>query len=59
MFPIVLDETTVAEFTERAGVGKGTFFTYFPSKVAVLTGVASLHDCFTTSFQVVMRGLRP
>jgi AcrR family transcriptional regulator len=37
-----LDETTVAEITERADVGKGTFFTYFPSKVAVLTGVASM-----------------
>jgi AcrR family transcriptional regulator len=37
-----LDETTVAEITERADVGKGTFFTYFPSKVAVLTGVAAM-----------------
>lgn len=36
-----LDETTVAEITERADVGKGTFFTYFPSKVAVLTDVAA------------------
>jgi AcrR family transcriptional regulator len=37
-----LDETTVAEITERADVGKGTFFTYFPSKVAVLAGVATM-----------------
>jgi AcrR family transcriptional regulator len=36
-----LAETTVAEITERADVGKGTFFTYFPTKVAVLTGVAA------------------
>jgi AcrR family transcriptional regulator len=36
-----LDETTVAEITERADVGKGTFFTYFPHKVAVLADVAA------------------
>ena len=37
-----LDETTVADITDRADVGKGTFFTYFPSKVAVLADVATM-----------------
>lgn len=37
-----LDETTVADITDRADVGKGTFFTYFPSKVAVLADVAAM-----------------
>jgi AcrR family transcriptional regulator len=36
-----LADTTVAAITARADVGKGTFFTYFPTKVAVLTGVAA------------------
>lgn len=30
------DETTVQEITDRADVGKGTFFNYFPSKEAIL-----------------------
>ncbi|MCC7119521.1 MAG: TetR/AcrR family transcriptional regulator [Anaerolineales bacterium] len=29
------DNTTVAEITEAADIGKGTFFTYFPTKEAV------------------------
>jgi AcrR family transcriptional regulator len=37
-----LDDTTVADITDRADVGKGTFFTYFPSKVAVLADVAAM-----------------
>jgi AcrR family transcriptional regulator len=36
-----LDETTVADITIAADVGKGTFFTYFPSKQAVLHDVAA------------------
>jgi len=31
------EETTVDEITERADVGRGTFFNYFPRKEAVLT----------------------
>lgn len=30
------DQVTVAEITEAADIGKGTFFTYFPTKEAVL-----------------------
>lgn len=37
-----IDATTVAHITDRADVGKGTFFTYFPTKIAVLTGVAAM-----------------
>jgi AcrR family transcriptional regulator len=29
------EETTVAEITEAADIGKGTFFTYFPTKEAI------------------------
>lgn len=32
-----LDNVTVEQITERADVGKGTFFNYFPNKEAVLT----------------------
>jgi AcrR family transcriptional regulator len=35
-----LDETTVAEITEAADVGKGTFFTYFPTKESVFAQVS-------------------
>lgn len=37
-----LEETTISEITEAADVGKGTFFTYFPSKESVLAHVAEL-----------------
>jgi len=30
------EDTTVSEITERADIGKGTFFLYFPSKEAIL-----------------------
>jgi AcrR family transcriptional regulator len=34
-----LDDTTVAEIADAADIGKGTFFTYFPSKAAVFADV--------------------
>jgi AcrR family transcriptional regulator len=37
-----LDETTVADITDAADIGKGTFFTYFPTKTAVLADVAAM-----------------
>src|SRR5437899_10422198 len=33
-------DTTVEEITESADVAKGTFFSYFPSKEAILTKLA-------------------
>lgn len=36
-----LDETTVAEIAEAADVGKGTFFTYFPTKESVFAEVSA------------------
>lgn len=35
-----LDETTVAEISEAADVGKGTFFTYFPTKESIFAQVS-------------------
>lgn len=35
-------ETTVAAITEAAGVAKGTFFTHFPSKEAVLAHLGTM-----------------
>jgi AcrR family transcriptional regulator len=35
-----LDETTVAEIAEAADIGKGTFFTYFPTKEAIFADVS-------------------
>lgn len=37
-----LEATTINDITEAADVGKGTFFTYFPSKESVLAHVAEL-----------------
>lgn len=37
-----LDDTTIADITSAADIGKGTFFTYFPTKVAVLADVATM-----------------
>jgi AcrR family transcriptional regulator len=34
-----LDETTVAEIADAADIGKGTFFTYFPTKESVFSEV--------------------
>lgn len=36
-----LDATTVAEIAEAADIGKGTFFTYFPTKEAVFAEVSA------------------
>jgi len=36
-----LDETTVAEIAEAADIGKGTFFTYFPTKESIFSEVSS------------------
>src|SRR6478609_8249543 len=35
-------ETTVADITEAADVGKGTFFNYFPTKEHVLATLAEI-----------------
>ncbi len=35
-----LDETTVAEIAEAADIGKGTFFTYFPTKESIFADVS-------------------
>lgn len=35
-----LDETTVAEIAEAADIGKGTFFTYFPTKESIFAEVS-------------------
>jgi AcrR family transcriptional regulator len=35
-----LDETTVAEIAEAADIGKGTFFTYFPTKESIFSAVS-------------------
>jgi AcrR family transcriptional regulator len=44
-----LDETTVAEIAEAADIGKGTFFTYFPSKESIFAEVsAQLVDAMET-----------
>lgn len=37
-----VEATTVAEISAAADIGKGTFFTYFPSKEAVLADVGQL-----------------
>lgn len=37
-----LEATTVAEISQAADIGKGTFFTYFPSKEAVFSAVGHL-----------------
>ncbi len=36
-----LDDTTVAEIAEAADIGKGTFFTYFPTKESVFAEVSA------------------
>ena len=40
------DNTTVAEITEAADIGKGTFFTYFPTKEAIFRqlGASTIED---------------
>lgn len=37
-----IDATTIAEISEAADIGKGTFFTYFPTKEDVFTEAGSL-----------------
>jgi AcrR family transcriptional regulator len=37
-----IDGTTVAEIAEAANIGKGTFFTYFPTKDAVVMGIGNM-----------------
>ena len=37
-----IDATTVADITEAADIGKGTFFTYFPTKEDVLAEAGAL-----------------
>ena len=37
-----IDATTIAEISEAADIGKGTFFTYFPTKEAVLADIGTL-----------------
>lgn len=37
-----IEATTVAEISEAADIGKGTFFTYFPSKEAVFADIGDL-----------------
>ncbi len=47
-----LDETTVAEIAEDADIGKGTFFTYFPTKESVFSEVtAQLVDAMESSVE--------
>src|SRR5581483_3737077 len=36
-----LEATTVSEIVSRAGVAQGTFYLYFPSKVALITALNS------------------
>ena len=35
-----VDATTISEITEAAGVAKGTFYVYFPSKQEMLAALA-------------------
>ena len=37
-----IDATTIAEISEAADIGKGTFFTYFPTKEDVFVEVGTL-----------------
>ncbi|CAG0962459.1 MAG: TetR/AcrR family transcriptional regulator [Candidatus Methanoperedens sp.] len=44
-----IENTTVDEITREAGIGKGTFFNYFPSKTALLLYFVELKEELTYS----------
>lgn len=46
------EQTTVAEITEAADIGKGTFFTYFPTKEAIFGHLgAMMVDAMTAAME--------
>jgi AcrR family transcriptional regulator len=54
------EDTTVDEITERADVGRGTFFNYFPRKEAVLAYLSESHlEVAEENASELLRGSTP
>lgn len=51
-----IEETTIDEIVERAGVAKGTFYHYYPSKAALVNAIGrSVTEDFDSYIEAAMR----
>jgi AcrR family transcriptional regulator len=54
------DDVPVSEITELAGIAKGTFYLYFPSKADLIAALAeTLHEAVMVQIHDVLRTPRP